>query len=252
MHKRIPMMAANWKMNFSISDSLKFITNFSHELKVKGDVDVLLFPSFTALYSVSVAISEMEYKFGAQNIHWEDKGAFTGEVSGTFLKEVGCEYVIIGHSERRHVFNEKDEWLKEKVRAAQRHGIVPILCVGEKLDEREAGRTWEVVERQLKSDLSLYNPKLTELVIAYEPVWAIGTGKNATAAEAQEVHAKIRSWLKTHFDPSLADQIRILYGGSVKGDNSGELIKNEDIDGFLVGGASLDPVQFADIVRSCY
>lgn len=247
---RNPLIVANWKMNNGISDSLKFVASFSSELKVTGRIEVVLCPPFTSLYSTSIAISETHYKLGAQNLHWEDAGAYTGDISSLFLKEIGCSYVIVGHSERRHVFNEPDEWLKKKVVAAQKSEIIPIFCVGEKLEERENKKTWDVIEHQLKAGLSMFERGKTPLAIAYEPVWAIGTGKNATASQAQEVHSQIRDWVGAHFDRALSDEARILYGGSVNPSNSAEIMKQKDIDGFLVGGASLDPKKFADIVRS--
>ncbi|MFH1654131.1 MAG: triose-phosphate isomerase [Pseudomonadota bacterium] len=249
---RKPIMAANWKMNNDIAESLKFIAEFNHELKATGDTEVIICPPFTSLYSVGVALSELPYMLGGQNIHWEDNGAFTGEISGLFLKEAGCQFVIIGHSERRNIFHEDDECLKDKVRTAQHNELIPIFCVGEKLDEREASKTWDVIEHQLRIGLSSYSPKLTNLVVAYEPIWAIGTGRTATPEQAEEVHALIREWLSTAFDRELSDKTQILYGGSVKPSNSRDLIKKPNIDGFLVGGASLDSKQFADIVRSSF
>jgi triosephosphate isomerase len=251
MSKRTPMIAGNWKMNMTVSESLGFITALSHELKAVGSTDVVIAPPYTALYSTGVALAETEFHLSAQNMHWEESGAFTGEISAEFLKDVGCEYVIIGHSERRQYFGETDEAVNKKIQAAMRHDLVPIFCVGERLDEREAGKTWEVIERQLTGGLS--NVGLTDqpaMVVAYEPVWAIGTGKTATPAQAQEIHSMIRDHISESFNATVAENMRILYGGSVKPSNSRELFSQNDIDGGLVGGASLNPEHFAAIVRS--
>jgi len=251
MSKRVPFIAGNWKMNMTVGDSLGFVTALSHELKAVGSTEVVLAPPFTALYSTGVALAETEFKLAAQNAHWEDSGAFTGEISPAFLKDVGCDYVILGHSERRHVFGETDEQINKKIKAVIRYDLIPIFCVGEKLDEREAGKTWEVIERQLKNGLSTVSlPNEAPLVVAYEPVWAIGTGKTATPAQAQEIHSMIRGYIAKTYNAVVADNIRILYGGSVKPSNSREIFSQKDIDGGLIGGASLNPQHFAAIVRS--
>ncbi len=251
MTTRRPCIAGNWKMNMTVGESLKFVTALTHELKAVGEKDVIIAPPFTALYSTGVALSETELQLAAQNVHWEDSGAFTGEIAAPFLKDVGCAYVIIGHSERRQYFGETDETVNLRLRAAMRHDLIPILCVGERLKERESNKTWEVIEEQLKGaftniNISAESPPL----IAYEPVWAIGTGKTATPLEAQEVHAMIRDFIADRFDAATADSLRILYGGSVKPSNSREILSQKDIDGVLVGGASLNPQHFAAIVRS--
>jgi triosephosphate isomerase len=251
MPERTPLIAANWKMNFTIEESLKFITVLTHELKAAGEVEVVIAPPFTALYSTGVALSETPFKLAAQNMFWEESGAYTGEISGNFIRDVGCEYVIIGHSERRQIFGEKDDMIAKKVQAALRNNLAPILCIGETLSEREAGDTWKICERQLKAALSSVQLKDVEnFVIAYEPVWAIGTGKQATPDQAQEVHQMIRNWLSKSFDGAVARRVRILYGGSVKAKTSRDILCRPDIDGVLVGGASLDPIEFANIIRS--
>lgn len=251
MPEKTPLIAANWKMNFTIEESLKFVTVLTHELKAIGEVEIVIAPPFTALYSTGVALSETPFKLAAQNMFWEESGAFTGEISGIFIRDVGCEYVIIGHSERRHVFGEKDDMIAKKVQAALRNNLVPILCVGETLSEREAGNTWKVCEHQLKSALSSIQLKdIENFVIAYEPVWAIGTGKQATPDQAEEVHSMIRNWLSKSFDGATARRVRILYGGSVKAKTSRDILCQPNIDGVLVGGASLDPIEFANIIRN--
>ncbi len=248
---RTPFIVANWKMNFTVADALKFETALTHELKATGDVEIAIAPPFTALYSLGVVLSETPYKLAAQNIFWEESGAFTGEVSGIFLKDVGCEYVIIGHSERRQYFGETDETVSKRIRAALRDDLVPVMCVGEMLPEREKNKTWEVIERQLKMGLSsIFLKDIGNFVIAYEPVWAIGTGKTATPAQAEEVHSMIRDWLSKNCDGATAERVRILYGGSVKSKNAREILTQPNVDGALVGGASLDPVEFANIIRS--
>jgi len=251
MADRTPFIVANWKMNFTVPDALKFETVFTHELKAIGDVEIAIAPPFTALYSLGVALSDTQFKLAAQNIFWEESGAFTGEISPTFLKDVGCEYVIIGHSERRQYFGETDETVSKKIRAAIRNELVPIMCIGETLAQREANKTWEVCERQLKGGLSsIFLKDIDKFVIAYEPIWAIGTGKNATPAQAEEVHQMIREWISKECDGATAERVRILYGGSVKSKTSREILSQPNVDGALVGGASLDPVEFANIIRS--
>lgn len=247
------LVAANWKMNNTVADALKFVAALTSDLKAVGNVDVVIAPPFTALYSLGVALAETEIKLAAQNVFWEESGAFTGEVAPSFLAEVGCSYVIIGHSERRQFFGETDETVNKRIRAALNRGIVPIMCVGELLADRDAGRTWDVVEKQLKGGLKNVDLGACEdFVIAYEPVWAIGTGRTALPSQAQEVHSQIRKYLKSSCDAVVADRIRIIYGGSVKPSNSRDLFGEEDINGALVGGASLDAKQFAAIVRSAH
>jgi len=238
-------------MNMSVGEALGFVAALSHELKAVGEKDIIIAPPFTALYSTGVALAETEFQLAGQNMHWEESGAFTGEIAPSFLKDVGCTYVILGHSERRQFFGETDETVNNRLRAAMRHGLIPIVCVGELLEEREANRTWEVLERQLTGAFKGISLNPDELpLIAYEPVWAIGTGKTATPGQAQEVHAMIRDHLTKNFDATIANKIRLLYGGSVKPSNSREIMSQEDIDGVLVGGASLNPEHFAAIARS--
>jgi triosephosphate isomerase len=238
-------------MNMTVGDALGFVTALTHELKAIGSTDVVIAPPYTALYSTGVALAETELKLGAQNMHWEESGAFTGEIAASFLKDVGCTYVILGHSERRLYFGETDETVNQRLRAALGHELIPIVCVGERLEERESNKTWEVIERQLTGgfkDIDVHNELMP--LIAYEPVWAIGTGKTATSAQAQEVHAMIRKHVADRFGSNVADAMRILYGGSVKPSNSREIMSQEDVDGVLVGGASLNPEHFAAIIRS--
>lgn len=248
---RKPLVAANWKMNHTVEDALKFVAIFTADAKAIAGVDVVIASPFTDLYPLSEALDDTEYKLAGQNLYWEDTGAFTGEISGVFLKDVGCTYVIIGHSERRQYFGETDATVNKRLLAALKHQITPIMCVGETLEEREANRTWDVVERQLRDGLASINlSTVRDFVIAYEPVWAIGTGRTASPEQAQEVHGLIRTWLAKTYGAAVAEKTRILYGGSMKPSNSRELMTKPDIDGGLVGGASLDPKQFAEIVRS--
>ena len=248
---RKPLLAANWKMNNTVTESLKFITVFTHELKAVSNVDIVICPPYTALYSTGIALTETDIKLGSQNIYWEDSGAYTGEVSGAFLADVGCEYVIVGHSERRTLFGETDKMISQKLSAVYRHGLLPILCVGENETQKDARKTWDVIEKQLNDDLvNIALSKAETLTIAYEPIWAIGTGKTATPDQAEEVHKQIRNYLSNKFDGATAEKIRILYGGSVKAKNSHEIMSKENIDGVLVGGASLDPIEFSQMIRS--
>lgn len=228
--------------------------SFAHELVrslgTPPEVEVIIAPPFVSLLPVWEVIEGSPIQLAAQDVFWEREGAYTGEVSPPMLKECGCTYVIIGHSERRNYFGETDEMVNKKVKAALKEGLKVILCVGEKLEEREAGRTLEVVRRQVLRGLEgLGVEALQEVVIAYEPVWAIGTGRNATPEQAQEVHAAIRGIIGERFDPKVASEIRILYGGSVKPDNIDELMAPPDIDGALVGGASLKVDSFLRIVN---
>lgn len=224
-------------------------------LKVKlvnvDDVDVVVCPSFTGLVSVQEIVRESNIKLGGQNLHWEDEGAFTGEVSAGMLLDAGCEYVVIGHSERRHVFGETDDEINKKVLKALSSGLKPIFCIGEKLAQRNEGQTEKVIREQVSNglqDVSISNPN--DFIVAYEPVWAIGTGLNATPDQAEEVHKFTRGLLRELFGPEVAHQIRIQYGGSVKPANAEELLGQENIDGALVGGASLDPDSFTAIIKS--
>jgi triosephosphate isomerase len=243
---RKPFMAANWKMNKTVGEAVEFVNKLKQmELP---DRDVLIGVPYTALKDSIMAAKDSKVKISAQNMHFEEKGAFTGEISPLMLKDVNCEYVIIGHSERRHVFGEEDEFLNKKVVSALDHDLKVIFCIGETLDEREHGETKEVVKRQILDGLNGIDD-LSNITIAYEPVWAIGTGENATPVQAEEVHAFIRSMIEGKFSKEVASDLLILYGGSVKPGNVMKLMEQEDIDGVLVGGASLDLEQFSKIVN---
>lgn len=245
---RLPMIAGNWKMHKTVAESLDLAKDIV-SLTNGASPEVVIFPTFTALESVAAAIDGRHVGYGAQNLHWEAQGAFTGEISGPMLADIGCQYVLVGHSERRHIFGETDEMIAKKVRAALQSDLVPVLCVGETLEEREAGETDAVLMRQVDSALAgLAAHELATLVIAYEPVWAIGTGKTASVADAAAASALIRS-LVAKMDADAARTLRILYGGSVKPDNIAPFMAEDNIDGALVGGASLEAETFARIVR---
>jgi triosephosphate isomerase len=250
---RKPFVAGNWKMNTDSRTSVdlaKRIASDSSEVAGHG-VTVAVFPPFVYLQSVANALSASSIAVGAQDVYCQSKGAFTGEISSSMLKEIGCTYVLCGHSERRHVIGEIDELINKKVAAGVSGGLLPILCVGELLSERDSSQTEQVVTRQLRSGLAgLTDEKVSAVTIAYEPVWAIGTGRTATPKQAQEVHELVRNLLAEMYDSQLAEETRILYGGSVKPDNSADLMSQEDIDGLLVGGASLAPDDFLAIIRS--
>jgi triosephosphate isomerase (TIM) len=247
---RIPIMAGNWKMYKTATEAVDFVTRLHKELGDRGETEVVVAPSFVALASVARCLQGTKIAVAAQDCFWEEQGAYTGEVSVPMLRDAGCRYVIIGHSERRAYFGEGDEQVNKKVKAIIAHDLRPICCVGESLKEREQGNTFAVVERQVKEGLKGLGKDATRaMVIAYEPVWAIGTGKTASPGQAQEVHAFIRKLLAEIFGPDGAESIRIQYGGSVKPDNIDELMAQPDIDGALVGGASLEVGSFARIVR---
>lgn len=247
---RLPLMAANWKMHLSIGEAVTFVAKLHDIVGTPQDRQVLIAPPFTHLWPLRESMAAAGFSLAAQNCHWESQGAFTGEVSLAMIMETGCRYVIVGHSERRHIFGESDAWIGLKTAAAVSRGIVPILCIGEKIEEREAGLTEEVLRRQLAEGLERVQLQAPEdLVIAYEPVWAIGTGKTATPEMAQEAHAFVRRWLAERFDKAVANGVRILYGGSVKPGNVDDLMAQPDIDGALVGGASLEVASFARIVQ---
>lgn len=247
-----PLVAGNWKMHFDRAGARALAGDLMRSLPAPLEAaEVAVFPPFTSLAEVAAALSGGDVTLGAQNFHPEDSGAFTGEVSLPMLLDVGVTRVLAGHSERRHVLLEDDAFVNRKVLAALKHDLLPILCVGEKLEEREAGKTAAVVERQVRAGLKGVPPERAgDVTLAYEPVWAIGTGRNATPAQAQEVHGWIRDELKKCFGAGVADATRIQYGGSVKASNAAELCGQPDIDGALVGGASLDPKGFADLVRA--
>jgi triosephosphate isomerase len=248
---RIPIIAGNWKMHKTLSEAEQLAKVLVDNLRgVFHDRDVVLCPPFTGLKVVFEVIKSSPIKLGAQNLHWEKSGAFTGEVAAPMLKDVGCSYVIIGHSERRAYFSESNSIINKKIFAALREGLIPIVCVGETLEEREKDQTLDVIRCQVKEGLAhVTGSQASQLVIAYEPVWAIGTGKTATPEQANEVHAFIRNLLTEQFNETVASEIRIQYGGSVKPDNIRSLMDQKDIDGVLVGGASLDADSFTKIVK---
>lgn len=249
MRSRRPLVAANWKMYKTRAQARAFVEGFLPRLTAR-DVDVVICPPFLAIETVVGLVGGHPVAVGAQDVYWEEEGAFTGEVSPVMLVEAGCHYVIVGHSERRHLFGETDGQVARKLRAALGHGLVPILCVGETLEEREGGRTEDVVGHQLESALADLPAPAGEVVVAYEPVWAIGTGRNAEPADAAAVAAFIRGSLARYLGGERASRIRVLYGGSVKPANIGGFAARPEIDGALVGGASLDAASFAAIVAA--
>jgi triosephosphate isomerase len=247
---RKPLVAANWKMYKTVAEAISFVKSVQEETGPCTDREVVIAPPFTALKGVRDILEQQGYSLAAQNCHWEEKGAFTGEISAIMLRDLGCEYVIVGHSERRQLFCETDETVRLKAGAAFKAGMVPVICVGEVLDQREQGKTFEVVGNQLEGALEgLSQAQAERLVIAYEPVWAIGTGMTATSAQAQEVHAFIRETIASLFNKGVEKKTRVLYGGSVKPSNIDELMAEPDIDGALVGGASLEVVSFKRLVQ---
>ena len=248
---RKPFVAGNWKMNMSAADTAAFITAFKARIGPEKNIDIAICPPFPYLVPVFTHLKGSGIKLGAQNMHWEEKGAFTGEVSAAMLKDAGCTYIIIGHSERRQYFGETDRLVNRKIRKAVEKGLRPIVCVGETLEQRESGETDAVVCGQLEGALmDIEGGGLDTVTLAYEPVWAIGTGKTATAEQAQAVHRSIRGWIKERYDKRIADTIRIQYGGSVRPDNAADMVSQPDIDGALVGGASLDADDFAAIIEA--
>lgn len=247
---RRPIIAGNWKMNETIDQSLDLATKLKSEVAKVVDVDIVVCPPYTSLFAVGKAVRGTNIFLGAQDIYWEEKGAYTGEISPGMLIDVGCRYVIIGHSERRQFFAETNQSVNKKVKTALKFGLTPIMCVGERLEERERGVTEGVVREHITRGLEgLSREEALKITIAYEPVWAIGTGKTATPDQAQEVHSFIRKILRELYDEVAASKIRIQYGGSVKPDNIADLMREEDIDGALVGGASLDARSFAQIIK---
>ncbi len=251
MHpKRKPIIAGNWKMNKTSVEARDLAQKLMPLVSGVKDREIVLGPPFTALQTVSETIKGSNISVSAQNMHWEDKGAFTGEISAEMLLDLGCKYVIIGHSERRQYFGETDETVNKKVKQALRKGLLPIVCVGETLAEREAGKLNEIISRQVTGGLKdISSDDMKKVVIAYEPVWAIGTGKTATPEQANEVHALIRGKVKSLYNAEIADGLRIQYGGSVTPENVSQLMAKPDIDGALVGGASLKPDPFAALVN---
>lgn len=247
---RTPVIAGNWKLFKTIGESVDLVEKLKPLVDQTRDVEIVVAPVFTALSRVSVAVGDTNINLAAQDCFWEEEGAFTGEVAPKLLKDAGCSHVIIGHSERRQYFGETDATVNKKVKAAISAGLKAIVCVGETLEERESGRTFTVVESQVQNSLAgLLTETVAGLVIAYEPVWAIGTGKTASDEQAQEVHAFIRGLILRLFGQGAADAVRILYGGSVKPDNVKGLMTQPDIDGALVGGASLKADSFAAIAN---
>ncbi|MFC1868364.1 triose-phosphate isomerase [Thermodesulfobacteriota bacterium] len=252
MSERTVLIAGNWKMNLDLDESISLIKAISDGIKDLDGVDVLVAPPFTALPAAKKAIGDAGIFLAAQNMHWGTNGAFTGEISAQMLVGAGCTHVILGHSERRSLFKEADEMIDLKVKAAVRTGLIPIICIGETLEEREDDKTFEVLKNQLEGSLKNFRDEKdmpSSAVLAYEPVWAIGTGRTATPEQAQEVHQFIREWINNSFDKDTANNIRILYGGSVKPDNAEDLMSRPDIDGALVGGASLKADSFMGIIR---
>jgi triosephosphate isomerase len=249
MSLRIPFIAGNWKMYKTVQEAVAFAKELRSLVKEVTDVEIVVGPPFTALHAVAEATRNSNVGVCAQDLYWEREGAFTGEVSGSMIKEAGAEFVIVGHSERRRLFGETDAMVNRKTLAALDVRLTPIVCVGETLEERERDETLEILDRQIKDGLDRVTAEqVAEIVVAYEPVWAIGTGRNATAAQAGEAHAHIRKRLRQWFGADAAERCHLIYGGSVKPDNIREIIAEPDVDGALVGGASLDVRSFADIV----
>jgi triosephosphate isomerase len=247
---RLPFIAGNWKMNKTVGEALDLVRQLKASILGIEGVEVAIAPPFTALYAVHKELEGSSIRLAAQNLFWEEKGAYTGEVSPLMLKEVGCQYVIIGHSERRQYFGETDEMVNQKIKMAMGKGLKVIFCIGETLKEREEGKTFPVIERQLEEGLKgLSEKEFQTLVVAYEPVWAIGTGKTATPEQAEEAHRFIRKKLERLYSRKTAEEVRIQYGGSVTPENIKGLMSQKDIDGALVGGASLKADTFSKIVR---
>jgi triosephosphate isomerase (TIM) len=245
---RKPLLAGNWKMYKTIAETRTLANTLRSKLNGLSDRDVLICPPFTAVSAAAQELQGSTLFWGGQNAHWEREGAFTGDISAHMLADLGCKYAIVGHSERRQLFGETDAMINKRMHGALAAGLTPIVCIGETLAEREAGKTFAVLERQIKESLAGLSPSAS-IVIAYEPVWAIGTGKTATPAQAQEAHAYVRKQFEGLYGESSAKAVRILYGGSVKPDNAKTLMEQPDIDGALVGGASLDADSFSKIVR---
>ena len=247
---RHPFIAGNWKMSKTVHDTVVYVKEFRSLVKDIEDVEIVLAPPFTAIRAAAEAARNSNVGISGQDLHWEREGAFTGEVSGAMVREAGAEYVIIGHSERRQYFGETDASVNRKLRAAMGAGLIPIVCIGETLAERERTDTLPVLDRQIKDGFDgIGGDEVGALVIAYEPVWAIGTGRTATAVQAQEAHAHIRQRLRQWFGATAADECHVIYGGSVKPDNTRDLVGQPDVDGALVGGASLDIKSFSEIIR---
>ncbi len=252
--KRKPMIAGNWKMHMTRGETQSLIRGILEQIQGidTRPVDILVAPPYTSLVTAADLLRSSSIFLAGQNMHWEEKGAFTGEISPAMLKDAGCSHVIIGHSERRQYFNETNETVNRKLHSAFTHDLIPILCVGESLEQREAGQTFSVIEEELRQGLQgLTSEQVQSMIIAYEPIWAIGTGKTASPAQAEEVHGFIRGWLTSRMTPAVGGVVRILYGGSVKPENIRGLMAMENIDGGLVGGASLKADSFAQLVTRC-
>jgi triosephosphate isomerase len=248
---RTPVIAGNWKMFKNVHEAVVFVKELRVLVKDVNGVDIVVAPAFIAVQPVAEALRSSNIAVAAQNLHWEREGAFTGEVSAAMIKDAGAEFVIVGHSERRRLFGETDATVNRKVGAAIAASLTPVVCVGETLEERERNETLAVLDRQIKIGLDgLTGEQVANMVVAYEPVWAIGTGRTASAGQAQDAHQHIRGRLRQWFGAAAAERCRVLYGGSVKADNIVELIREADVDGGLVGGASLDARGFATLVRS--
>lgn len=249
---RIPLVAANWKMNMTVGEALHFFELFLEGHENDKNIEIVIAPPYTALLPVKHTIGvNTGIGLAAQDLFWEEKGAFTGAISPMMIRDVGCSHVIIGHSERRTLFNETDETVNKKLVAALKEELIPIICVGETLEQRDQGKTLQIIKTQLKNGLEgLNGERKKDIIIAYEPVWAIGTGRNATPGQAQEVHAHIRSTLSEEWGEEVSSLVRIVYGGSVNPGNSPMLMREADIDGALVGGASMKPDSFREIINS--
>jgi triosephosphate isomerase len=248
---RQPVIAGNWKMFKTVHEALVHVKELRAEVNDVEGVEIVVAPTATALHAAAEAARASNIAVAGQNCHWEREGAFTGEVSAAMVREAGAEYVIVGHSERRTLFGETDLTVNKKVHAAIAAGLLPIVCIGETLEQRDGGQTLGVLDHQLKQGLDGVSAEhVAEMVVAYEPVWAIGTGRNATPEQAQEAHAHIRGRLRSWFGADAAERCRVVYGGSVKPGNAASLLGQPDIDGALVGGASLDVAGFAQIVRA--
>ncbi|VAX26347.1 Triosephosphate isomerase [hydrothermal vent metagenome] len=248
---RKTIVAGNWKMNKDLNESVALISEIKNLLSEDTDVKMIVCPPYTSLETVNTLIKDTNIGLGAQNMCAADSGAFTGAISASMIKSVGCEYVILGHSERRTIFGETDELINAKIKKALENSLIPIFCIGETLEERESGEMKSVIERQVKEGLNdISADQLSQMIVAYEPVWAIGTGKTATPDQAQEVHAFIRGLLTEMYSSEFADNVTIQYGGSVKPDNAKELLSQPDIDGALVGGACLKADSFVAIAKA--
>lgn len=246
---RRPLIAGNWKMYTTVAEGVALAEAIARGCAGVTGRDVVVAPPFTSLAAVGQALANTPVKLAAQNVHWEEAGAFTAEIAPTMLRDLGCEMAIVGHSERRHIFGESDVMVNQRIRGALAGGVTPIFCIGETLDQREAGRTLAVLEEQVRAGLAgVDQAGAGRVVLAYEPVWAIGTGKTATVEQAQEVHDFVRRLVATLYEKSIAGHMRILYGGSVKPDNIDALMAQEDVDGALVGGAALDADSFIRII----